>query len=40
MFFIPFKGEIVDSIEANVESTTVRVHEGADQHRQAEMYKV
>ena len=40
MFFIPFKGEIVDSIEANVESTTVRVHEGADQLRQAEMYKV
>jgi len=33
------QGEIVDSIEANVESTTVRVHEGADQLRQAEMYK-
>merc|ERR1711962_1458351 len=33
------QGEIVDSIEANVESATVRVHEGADQLRQAEMYK-
>merc|ERR1711997_1267239 len=33
------QGEIVDSIEANVESTTVRVHEGTDQLRQAELYK-
>ena len=30
----------MDSIEANVESTTVRVHEGTDQLRQAELYKV
>ena len=37
---LTFQGEIVDSIEANVESTTVRVHEGADQLRQAELYKV
>lgn len=33
------QGEIVDSIEANVESTTVRVHEGTDQLRQAETYR-
>ena len=37
---LTFQGEIVDSIEANVESTTVRVHEGTDQLRQAELYKV
>ena len=35
-----FQGEIVDSIEANIEDTTVRVHEGASELRQAELYKV
>ena len=39
MTFI-FQGEIVDSIEANIEDTTVRVHEGASELRQAELYKV
>ena len=34
------QGEMVDSIEANVESTQVRVTEGTDQLRQAEQYKV
>lgn len=34
------QGEIVDSIEANVESTQVRVSEGAEQLRQAEQYKI
>ncbi len=34
------QGEIVDSIEANVESTHVRVQEGTEQLRQAETYKV
>ncbi|XP_059090060.1 syntaxin-12-like isoform X2 [Tigriopus californicus] len=33
------QGEMVDSIEANVESTSVRVHEGTEQLRQAETYK-
>ncbi|QQP57823.1 Syntaxin-12, partial [Caligus rogercresseyi] len=33
------QGEIVDSIEANVESTQVRVSEGTEQLRQAEQYK-
>ncbi len=34
------QGEIVDSIEANVESTHIRVEEGTAQLRQAELYKV
>jgi t-SNARE complex subunit (syntaxin) len=34
------QGSMVDSIEQNVESTTVRVQEGTDQLRQAETYKV
>ena len=34
------QGEMVDSIEANVETTSVRVHEGTEQLRQAETYKV
>ena len=34
------QGETIDSIEANVESTHVRVQEGAEQLRQAETYKV
>ena len=34
------QGEFVDSIEANVESTQVRVSEGTEQLRQAEQYKV
>ena len=34
------QGEMIDSIEANVESTHVRVQEGTDQLRQAETYKV
>ena len=34
------QGEMIDSIEANVESTHVRVQEGAEQLRQAETYKV
>jgi len=33
------QGSMVDSIEQNVESTNIRVHEGTDQLRQAEMYK-
>jgi t-SNARE complex subunit (syntaxin) len=33
------QGEMIDSIEANVESTHVRVQEGAEQLRQAETYK-
>ena len=28
------QGDIVDSIESNIESATVQVHEGADQLRQ------
>ena len=40
--FDPFvsQGELVDSIEANVESSAVHVEEGADQLRQAERYQV
>ncbi len=34
------QGSMVDSIEQNVESTTVRVSEGTEQLRQAETYKV
>lgn len=34
------QGEFVDSIEANVESASIRVTEGAQQLRQAEQYKV
>lgn len=33
------QGEMVDSIEQNVESTHIRVHEGTEHLRQAEMYK-
>jgi len=33
------QGELVDSIEANVESSAVHVEEGADQLRQAERYQ-
>merc|ERR1712156_852620 len=33
------QGEVIDSIEANVESTHVRVQEGTEQLRQAENYK-
>merc|ERR1712066_663915 len=32
------QGEMIDSIEANVESTHVRVQEGTEQLRQAETY--
>ena len=35
-----FKGEMVDSIEANVETASIRVNEGTDQLRQAERYQV
>jgi len=34
------QGEVIDSIEANVESTHVRVQEGTEQLRQAENYKM
>ena len=34
------QGEVVDSIEANVDTAGVAVTEGADQLRQAEIYKV
>ena len=34
------QGEMIDSIEANVESTHVRVQEGTEQLRQAETYSV
>merc|ERR1712066_588976 len=34
------QGEVIDSIEANVESTHVRVQEGTEQLRQAETYKM
>ena len=30
------QGDIVDSIESNIESATVQVHEGADQLRQVQ----
>merc|ERR1711909_139608 len=33
------QGEMVDSIEANVESSSIRVNEGSDQLRQAERYQ-
>lgn len=33
------QGTMVDSIEQNVESTDIRVHEGTDQLRQAETYR-
>lgn len=33
------QGEMVDSIEANVESTHIRVSEGTDHLRQAETYR-
>ena len=34
------QGEMVDSIEANVESASIRVNEGADELRMAERYQV
>ena len=34
------QGEMVDSIEANVESASIRVNEGADDLRMAERYQV
>jgi septal ring factor EnvC (AmiA/AmiB activator) len=34
------QGELVDSIEANVESSSVRVQEGNKQLREAEIFKV
>lgn len=34
------QGEIIDSIEANVESSSIRVGEGVEQLRQAERYQV
>ena len=34
------KGEIVDSIESNVETSAIRVNEGTDQLMQAERYQV
>jgi len=33
------QGELVDSIEANVESSSIRVEEGTEQLRQAERYQ-
>merc|ERR1712012_1530969 len=33
------QGEMVDSIEANVESASIRVNEGSDQLRMAERYQ-
>merc|ERR1712059_186953 len=33
------QGEMVDSIEANVETASIRVSEGGDQLRQAERYQ-
>ena len=38
--FIINQGEMVDSIEANVETASIRVNEGTDQLRQAERYQV
>ena len=35
-----WQGEMVDSIEANVETASIRVNEGTDQLRQAERYQV
>ena len=34
------QGEMVDSIEANVETSSIRVNEGTEQLRQAERYQV
>ena len=34
------QGEMVDSIEANVESASIRVNEGTDDLRMAERYQV
>ena len=34
------QGELVDSIEANVETSSIRVSEGTEQLRQAERYQV
>ena len=34
------QGELVDSIEANVETSSIRVNEGTEQLRQAERYQV
>jgi len=33
------QGDIVDSIESNIESASVQVHEGTDQLRQAHTYQ-
>ncbi len=38
--FVTPKGEIVDSIESNVETSAIRVNEGTDQLMQAERYQV
>ena len=35
-----YQGEMVDAIEANVESASIRVNEGSDQLRMAERYQV
>ena len=40
MYNIYFQGEIVDSIEANVESASIRVNEGSEELRMAERYQV
>ena len=37
---MPGQGEMVDSIEANVESASIRVNEGTDDLRMAERYQV
>ena len=37
---LPPQGEIVDSIESNVETSAIRVSEGTDQLMQAERYQV
>jgi len=39
MYNIYFQGEIVDSIEANVESASIRVNEGSEELRMAERYQ-
>ena len=33
------QGDIVDSIESNIEAATVQVHEGADQLRQVSQHR-
>ena len=38
--YVTPKGEIVDSIESNVETSAIRVNEGTDQLMQAERYQV